>query len=209
MLRRLPVVGVFGRGSTIAPEEAALARAVGAMVARLGAHLLTGAGYGVMEAAAQGFTEVDKRAGFSIGIVPRDPAGPLDRANRDPDGRPYPNAFIEIPIFTTLPPRVEDWRIIAARNHVNVLSTDAGVALPGDSGTRNELDMTAFYREDAARPREERRTVLIGPPEAFDPEHRAFFPHAATVEEATHHLARVLRSRGFSITEMRREPVAG
>jgi predicted Rossmann-fold nucleotide-binding protein len=209
MLRRLPVIGVFGRGTKITPEEAALARAVGAMVAKLGAHLLTGGGYGVMEAAAQGFTQIENRAGFSIGIVPRDPNGPLQRAHRDPDGRPYPNAFIEIPIFTALPPRVEDWHSIAARNHVNVLSADAAVVLPGDTGTRNELDMTAFYREDAGEPRGERRTVLIGPLAAFASEHQAFFPHAATVEAARAHLARVLAARGFTLAEVSREPVAG
>ena len=57
------------------------------MVARLGAHLLTGGGYGVMAAAAQGFVAVADRAGLSIGIVPRRSDGPLDSRNRDPDGR--------------------------------------------------------------------------------------------------------------------------
>jgi hypothetical protein len=49
------------------------------LVARLGAHLLTGAGFGVMAAAAEGFVGTEQRAGFSIGIVPRHPAGPLER----------------------------------------------------------------------------------------------------------------------------------
>jgi hypothetical protein len=152
---------------------------------------------------------VQGRAGFSIGIVPRASDGPLERPNRDPDGRAYPNAFVEIPIFTALPPRVEDWRIIPARNHVNVLSADAAVALPGNSGTRNELDMTAFYREDAARERTQRRTVLLGPLEAFAPEHRAFFPQVETLEGARAHLVRVLAAQGFKLAEVTVEPVAG
>jgi len=209
MLCRLPIVGVFGQGTPIAPERAALARAVGAMVARLGAHLLTGAGYGVMEAAAQGFTEVAERAGFSIGIVPRERHGPLDRPNRDREGRAYPNAYVEIPVFSALPPRTDDWQNVPARNHVNVLSADAAVTLPGNVGTRNELDMRAYYREDAERPREERRTILIGPVEAFTPEHRLFFPHVETPEAAHAHLARVLASCGFKLSEVHREPVAG
>src|ERR671927_91505 len=105
MLRRLPIVALFGQGSAIAPERAELARQIGAMVARLGAHLLTGGGYGVMAAAAEGLVTMAPRAGLSIGIVPRGQDGPFDVPNRDPEGRAYPNPFVEIAIMTPLPPR--------------------------------------------------------------------------------------------------------
>jgi len=204
-VRKLPIVAVFGQGSRIDPVRADLARAVGAMVARLGAHLLTGGGYGVMEAAAEGFVRIADRPGLSIGIVPRRADGPLDQPNRDAEGRPYPNAYVEIAIMTPLPPRAADWRTTPARNHINVFTADAIVALPGGKGTRNELAMAAFYRDEPMRARAERRTVLLGPAEEFAPEYHRLFVHAATVFEAERHLARVLGQRGFSpVTEAAR-----
>jgi predicted Rossmann-fold nucleotide-binding protein len=201
LLRRLPIIGVFGRGSDIDAAEGARARAVGAMVARLGAHLLTGGGFGVMEAAAQGFIAVEPRAGFSIGVVPRRVSGGFDEPNRDLHGRPYPNMIVEIPIFTPLPPREIRWQSTPARNHVNVLSADAIIGLPGGVGTRNELDMAAHYRDEAARPRNERRTVLVGPQAAFSPEHCEQFVRVDDAAAAERHLRRVLAAQGFAIAD--------
>jgi len=192
MRRKLPIVGLFGQGTAIGPERAGLARELGAMVAGLGAHLLTGGGYGVMAAASEGFTAVEPRAGSCIGIIPCAPEGPFDRPNRDPEGRAYPNPFIEIAIMTPLPPRAGDWRNVPARNHINVFTPHAIVALPGGPGTRNELDMTGAYRDESGLPDGRRRTLLVGPAEEFTPEHRALFAHAATVAAAERHLAAVL-----------------
>jgi uncharacterized protein (TIGR00725 family) len=197
MMRKLPIVGVFGQGTRIGPDRTDLAREVGAMIARLGAHLLTGGGYGVMEAVAQGFVSVADRPGSSIGIVPRRTRGALDEPNCDREGRAYPNDFVEIPIMTPLQPRENDWRNMPARNHINVFTPDAIVTLPGNAGTRNELDMTAAYRDRAALLPEERRTVLVGPVAEFTPEHRGLFVHAATVEAARTHLSRILVANGF------------
>src|SRR5262245_7490041 len=197
MLHRLPIVAVFGKGSALGDERAALAFEVGAMVARLGAHLLTGGGYGVMEAVAEGFTAVEPRAGLSIGIVPRRHDGPLDAPNRDGQGRPYPNRFVEIPIMTPLPPRAGNWRSHPARNHVNVFTADAIVALPGGAGTANELDMAGFYRGEGTPPRAQRRTILIGPAEEFTSEHRALFLHADTVASAARRLSDILGAHGL------------
>jgi uncharacterized protein (TIGR00725 family) len=196
MLRKLPIVGVFGAGTQVDPDRARFARDVGAMVARLGAHLLTGAGYGVMAAVAEGFVSVEDRRGWSIGIVPREPDGPFDRPNRDPDGRLYPNPFVEIAIRTPLPPRVEDWRKSPARNHINVFTADLIIALPGGVGTRNELDMAAEYRSERGVPRSERHTILIGPAAEFAAEHREAFLHTATLSEAERHLRSMLLTRG-------------
>jgi uncharacterized protein (TIGR00725 family) len=192
MLRKLPIIGVLGSGSPISPERAALARQVGAMVARLDAHLLTGAGYGVMEAAAEGFVAVEPRRGLSIGIVPRDPTGPINAPNRTPDGRPYPNPFVEIAVFTALPPRVPDWRHAPCRNHVNVLTSHALVALPGADGTRNELEMAAEFGPGCGATRETCRTILLGPREEFPARAIAAFFHAGSIEEAEGRLVRFL-----------------
>jgi uncharacterized protein (TIGR00725 family) len=192
-LRKLPIVGVFGQGSAISQERTELARMAGAMVARLGVHLLTGGGYGVMLAAAEGFTAVEPRAGLSIGIIPRHHTGGFDTFNCDAEGRTYPNPFVEIAIRTPLPSRTDDWRNVPARNHINVLTADAIIALPGQVGTRNELDMAAAYAGEAQRPRDQRRTILLGPSEDFAPEHRALFLHAADVAAAERHVRAILR----------------
>lgn len=199
-MRRLPIIGVLGSGSPIGPARIALARAVGVMVARLGAHLLTGAGYGVMAAAAEAFVAVEGRRGLSIGVVPRDPAGPLDQPKLADDGTPYPNPFVEIPIYTALPARAED-RLSPSRNHVNVLSSDAIVALPGAAGTSNELALAGLYCGEAARPPAQRKTVLLGPAEEFPPDMCALFVHARTLADAERHVARVLAARGFAVLE--------
>jgi len=199
MLRKLPIVGVFGAGTSVAADRMRFAQSIGAMVAGLGGHLLTGAGYGVMAAVAEGFVAVAGRPGSSIGIVPRDPDGPFDQPNRDPKGRRYPNPFVEIAIHTPLPPHVRDWRAAPARNHINVLTADAIIALPGGIGTENELDMAAEYRGERGRPRAERRTILVGPADEFAPGHRELFVHGATLEEAERHVRRVLAARGLAL----------
>jgi uncharacterized protein (TIGR00725 family) len=202
MLRKLPIVGVFGQGTPLAPERAALARAVGAMVARLGAHLLTGGGYGAMETVAEGFVVTTQRQGLSIGIVPREPGGRFDEPNHDRDGRPYPNRFVEVAIMTPLPPRADDWQTTPARNHINVLTPHAIVALPGGVGTRNELDMAAHYCGERDQPREQRHTILLGPENEFSPQHRKLFVHVETVD-----LAEPLLRRMLATERRAREPV--
>ena len=197
-MRKLPIVAVFGQGSAVGAERARFAREVGAMVARLGAHLLTGGGYGVMEAAAEGFASVDDRAGWSIGIVPRRMDGAFDEPNRDPQGRPYPNPFVEVAIMTPLRPREANWRIAACRNHVNVLTAHAMIALPGGVGTCNELDMAAWYRGEDVRLPGERRTILVGALAEFTAEHQVSFLHADNAAAAEQHLVRILRALGFA-----------
>lgn len=201
MLRRLPIIGVFGQGTPLPPERTALARETGAMIAALGCHLLTGGGYGVMEAASEGFTRVAERRGLSIGIVPRPPHGAFDEPHRGADGRIYPNPFVEIAIRTPLPPRAENWHETPARNHVNVLTADAIIALPGGAGTSNELEMAALYAgEDKAVP-DRRKTILLGPSQEFSAAQRAAFVHATTCREARRYLTRILLHRGLPFLE--------
>jgi len=66
------------------------------------------------------------------------------------------------------------------------------MALPGRVGTRNELDMAAAYREEEARPPDQRRTVLVGPAAEFTAKHRAMFLHAADAAAAERHLGGIL-----------------
>jgi uncharacterized protein (TIGR00725 family) len=199
MVRKLPIVGVFGAGTRLDAERERFAAAVGAMVAGLGTHLLTGGGYGVMAAVAEGFVSAPGRIGWSIGIIPRATDGAFDEPNRDREGRAYPNAFVEIAIHTPLQSRTKGWQTTPTRNHINVLTADAVVALPGGVGTSNELDMAAQYRGESKRPPGARRTILLGPAEEFSPRHRELFAHAATIGHSERHVRRVLQAHGFAL----------
>ncbi len=202
MLRKLPIVGVFGSGDTLDGERAELARRVGSMIAGLGAHLLTGGGYGVMVAAAEGFVAVADRPGFSIGVVPCVPDGPLDQPNRRFGRRTLPqpvrrnrglHAAAAARAKTGAPPRP------ATTSTCSPLTPSSRCrAAPARS---NELDMAAEYRGEHDRPRDERRTVLVGPASEFSAEHRALFVHAADVGEAERRLRQVLASRGLPVAE--------
>lgn len=50
----------------------------------------------------------------------------------------YPNKWVEIPIFTHLPGG-ETGTDLLSRNHINVLTSEVMVALPGGTGTASEV----------------------------------------------------------------------
>lgn len=130
---KLKTIGVMGSGKDPWRE---LAGPLGAWIAHAGHNLLTGGGHGVMAEVARAFVEVQPREGRSIGILP---ARVDQQAGFVPfDG--YPNPFVEISIVTPLPRREsgQDPATIN-RNHVNVLSSDVIVALPGGQGTAQEM----------------------------------------------------------------------
>lgn len=136
---RLPVIGVMGSGSDSWPE---LARPLGELVARCGWHLLTGGGAGVMAEVGRAFTGVAERRGLSIGVL-RSRKTPV----RGPDGARHweaaaENEHLELVLRTPLP---RSDRSFASRNHINVLSADALVVLPGGSGTLSELYLRVEY----------------------------------------------------------------
>lgn len=106
-------VGVIGE-QHCNDELAALARAVGAAVARRGGVLVCGGMGGVMEAAAQGAREA---GGLTVGILP-------GHAREDA------NPFIDIPIVTNLS---------EARNIVVVRSSEVIIAVGGSYGTLSEI----------------------------------------------------------------------
>lgn len=154
---RLPVVGVMGSGSD--PHEAR-ASALGRWLAGRGCHLLTGGGGGVMAAVSRAFAETPERAGLVIGVLP---AVAGDRLCRPPPG--YPNPWVEVAIRTHLPLSGARGEDPLSRNHVNVLSADAVIALPGGAGTLSEVRLALAYRRPVVA-HLDRRADLPGLPEA-------------------------------------------
>ena len=134
---RRPIVGVMGSGVDAHPERS---RAIGTWLGEAGFHLLTGGGRGVMWEVGRAFCAVSGRRGRSIGILPAGSARP-------PYGTPegYPNAFVEIPLRTHLHERGSRGGRFESRNHLNVLSSDVIVALPGGAGTSSEVRLALDY----------------------------------------------------------------
>ena len=136
--RRRPIVGVMGSSSE---DHAERARAVGTWLGREGCHLLTGGGSGVMAAVSQAFHEVPERRGLVIGIIPCIEGDPLCRAEPS-----YPNSWVDVPIFTHLFLVDDLGTEPMSRNHLNVLSSDVIIALPGSAGTASEVRLARRYQ---------------------------------------------------------------
>ena len=142
--RRRKVVGVMGSSSA---PHADLSATVGVIIANLGCHLLTGGGHGVMAAVSEAFSGVSGRAGLVIGVIR---AGDEVRCGLREGKRSYvprtpPNESVEIPIFTHLPTSGPDGKGPTSRNHINVLTSDVVVALPGGPGTLSEVELALEY----------------------------------------------------------------
>ncbi len=142
-IERYPIVGVMGSGRSSHNE---FAEPLGRWLGEHEFHLLTGGGRGVMESVSRAFVEVSRppRVGLSLGISP----GRMDAAGgglRRPEG--YPNPFIEIPIQTHLPLSGEEGLQPLSRNHINILSSDVVVALPGSAGTESEKQLARAYQK--------------------------------------------------------------
>jgi predicted Rossmann-fold nucleotide-binding protein len=141
------VVAVIGSGRGADPHAAE----VGQLIATLGHDLLTGGGRGVMEAASRAFFETSPRRGIVIGVVPGFVAG-LHALEERVSGNPgydltsgYPNEWVELAIYTHLPDSGTEGTLASSRNHINVLSADAIVALPGREGTESEIWLATQY----------------------------------------------------------------
>jgi uncharacterized protein (TIGR00725 family) len=131
-------VGVMGSGTS---EHENDARAIGELLADLGVNLLTGGGRGVMRSVSRAFTQCPGRTGICIGIIPC--GSESDRGTPKPG---YPNEFVELPIYTHLPYSGAQGTLDLSRNHINVLSSAAVVALPGEEGTASEVSLALRYR---------------------------------------------------------------
>ena len=155
-MQKLPIVGVMGSGSD---PYRGLSQQVGTLVARLGCHLLTGGGGGVMAETAGAFVKTEGRKGSSIGIIKgevREEAlqngglGGLGglRGLRRKFIPGTVNEAVEIPIYTHLPLSGADGKDYRSRNHINVLTADILVALPGGEGTFSEVMLRLEYGSD-------------------------------------------------------------
>ena len=133
-MKRLPVVGVLGSGSDPCETQA---RELGIWLATIGVHLLTGGGGGVMESVSRAFCSEQGRKGLSIGILP----ARRDAATGDyvgPKGG-YPNPYVELPVQTHLHLSGSEGTDDLSRNHINILSSNLLIALPGGAGTSSEV----------------------------------------------------------------------
>lgn len=192
---RIPIVGLFGGATKLAPERAALARELGILVAHVGAHLLTASSYAVNEAAANGFASVDDRCGVCIGNVPRGVDGALGQASSG-DGTSIKN--VELAIFTT----VQDVQSCAGaswQQKLNLLTSNAILVLPGHEWIPNDLRAPAAHNGGAQGNGARRPTILVGPPEEFAPELRGIFLHGPTVAAAAAHLCRILENQRLGL----------
>ena len=121
-------------------EHHECAAPLGALIAALGANLLTGGGQGVMRAVSRAFTSHRGERGACIGIIP---CASVENRQALKDG--YPNEFVEIVICTHLPHSGSLGTHDLSRNHINILSSDAIVALPGGEGTVSEMILAVRY----------------------------------------------------------------
>jgi predicted Rossmann-fold nucleotide-binding protein len=150
MVQHRKVIGVMGSGRDDYREWVVpLAR----WLAEHGYDLLTGAGEGVMRVAAEAFVAVPGRRGLSIGIIP----GEVVNGQYQPRAG-YPNPWVELPVYTHLPLRGEQGQEAMSRNHLNVLTAQALVVLPGGASTASEVQLAVRYGRPA---------LLFGPEREF------------------------------------------
>jgi uncharacterized protein (TIGR00725 family) len=139
-ITRLPIVGVMGSGVEPHHDKAV---PLGRWLARRRVHLLTGGGAGVMAAVSRAFAETVGRAGLVIGVIPSQ-----DDSLQPQSG--YPNPWVELPIRTHLPLSGLRGAEPLSRNHINVLTSDVIIALPGAAGTSNEVRLALLYQRPIA-----------------------------------------------------------
>ncbi|MFC1584126.1 molybdenum cofactor carrier protein [Fibrobacterota bacterium] len=137
LLNQLPIIGVMGSGTD---PHTDYSTPLGQWLARERVHLLTGGGQGVMEAVSKAYCSVPERHGLVIGVIP----GSEDYQRAKGSG--YPNRWVEIPIYTHLPLTGSQGTEPMSRNHINVLTSDVIIALPGSAGTASEAALALLYR---------------------------------------------------------------
>ncbi len=105
-----------------------------------------------MAAVSKSFYDRPNRLGLVIGIVPCDESleESKDEGPNPKDAYPnpkhgYANQWVEIPVLTHLPLSGERGMEPMSRNHINVLTSDVIVALPGDAGTLSEVRLAVRY----------------------------------------------------------------
>lgn len=130
----MKIVAVVGDHANGYPD---LTKPLGEWLAAKSVHLLTGGRGGVMESVSKAFVETPGRWGISIGVMP---AGAS------------PNPWVEIPIRTHLHGKEHPDQTgkdapmgIYSRNHVNALTADIMIGLPGGKGTLAEMRLAKLH----------------------------------------------------------------
>jgi uncharacterized protein (TIGR00725 family) len=132
-------IGVMGSGLD---EQVDLAEPIGRLLATLNVNLLTGAGGGVMTSVSRAYTSSPREYGLCIGVVPC-----IDKDHPEIPKNGYPNEFVELPVFTHLPYSGKKGQDDLSRNHINILSSTALIALPGGDGTASEVELAVTYQK--------------------------------------------------------------
>src|SRR3954468_24843578 len=137
---RKKVITVVGDGANPYRDRSTV---LGEWIAQSGYHLLTGGGGGVMTAVTESFVECIGHPGVAMGVIPGTVTPRGDRFDYRTKGSAYPNYALDVALFTHLPG--EDPLGERSRNHINVLSADLVVALPGETGTHAEIQLAKRY----------------------------------------------------------------
>lgn len=106
-----------------------------------------------MASVSRAFFETRNRVGLVIGVIP----GSMDERGSSPSG--YPNPWVEIPIRTHLHKSGTEGTELASRNHINVLTADVVIALPGSWGTQSEVELAVRYRRPLVAYLQERAEI--------------------------------------------------
>ncbi len=91
-----------------------------------------------MASVSEAFSRVEGRSGSVLGVLPWD-------GERGAPVGGYPNRWVEIAIRTHLPARGRAGAGRLSRNHINVLTADVVVVLPGGAGTASEVRLAVRY----------------------------------------------------------------
>lgn len=152
MVERRPIIGVMGSHED---EWEDYADPIGDLIARRGYHLLTGAGAGVMTAAARAFVSVRDREGICLGICPV----PVTSYSGVPiSEKEFPNSHVDAQLIVPLDAKAQGDAVPYSRNMMNIMTSHAVVVLPGAHGTKNEVSLALKYNKPL---------VLFGPDSAF------------------------------------------
>ena len=142
------IVGVMASGKkSFADDYGPLAKEVGSTIAEQGFYLLTGGGGGLMKAVGEEFLTIKPRTGKLISILRAKEFPELRGAKREWEPQ-ADNELGEIVIRTHLPLSGAEGRDRLSRNHINALTSDLVVVLPGDEGTHSELQLAWEYDKE-------------------------------------------------------------
>ena len=139
------MIAVIGSGDN---EYFHLSTPLGRWLAESGYSLINGGGTGVMISTAKAFCSVKNRKGLVVGVIPSSStcSSPAERESYiQPSG--YPNPYTEVTIRTHLHLSGALGKNMASRNHIIILSADKIIALPGELGTRSEIELAIEYKK--------------------------------------------------------------